>query len=126
MPNILDPNAQDRPHQKDGVTRKVYDYEYPLDMKLRPGSELHEKIKSKLLRRARDSRDKIKVKYDTWEKIDKSLTAYVPPSALDSKSRITSETPVVVPVTYSTLETLLTYLTTAFLYILDTKSLIIC
>ena len=115
MPNILDPNAQDRPHTKDGVTRKVYDYEYPLDLKLRPGSELHEKIKSKLLRRARDSRDKIKPKYDIWEKIDKSLTAYIPPNALDSKGRVTSETPIVIPVTYSTLETLLTYLTTAFL-----------
>ncbi len=114
MPNILDPNGANRPEPK-GIQGRNYPYDYPEGMDLKPGSRLHTKLVAMVMRRARDSRDKIKHKYDDWQKIDKSLTAFIPDNTLDSEGRIDSGTPVVIPVSYATLETLLTYLTSAFL-----------
>jgi hypothetical protein len=95
-----------------------YDYDYPEGVDLRPGSELHEKIKHYVLSRAIESRRFMKRRYSTWKKIDNNLTAYVP---LDDAQKKLQEkdsrkpVSVVIPVSYATLETLLTYLVASFL-----------
>ena len=93
-------------------------YEYPEGLDLRPGSTLHNKIRSLVLERARDSRQNMKTRVSQWNKIENSLTAYVPLS--ESERRIKakdSRTPVtiVVPVLYATVETILTYWVAAFM-----------
>ena len=117
MPPILHIPAE-IVHATSGYTAKDLDYKYPNNLDLRPGSELHEKIKSAVLDRAQESHDIMKRRYPDWRKIDETLTAYVKP---DDKERLVKEKDIrkpisiVVPYTYATLETLLTYLVSAFL-----------
>jgi len=98
-------------------------YTYPkidkgVELDLRPGSELHERIKNAVIRRAQDSYNIMKRKHADWNLVDQTLTAYIP---LDEKEKaLKARDPrkpvsIVVPYTYATMETLLTYLVTAFL-----------
>ncbi len=98
-------------------------YTYPktekgVELDLRPGSELHERIKQAVIRRAQDSYNIMRRKHADWNLVDQTLTAYIP---LDEKEKaLKARDPrkpvsIVVPYTYATMETLLTYLVTAFL-----------
>ncbi len=116
MPYIVsDPDSQAR--QQD-VTNVSYDYDYPGNLKLKPGSKTHTKIISEVLRRARDSYNIMSKRHSSWKEIDRTLTAYVP---LKEAERIVKEqdaqkpVSIVVPYSYATLETLLTYFTAALL-----------
>ena len=97
---------------------KTFDYKYPLELNLKPGSALHSKLVGEILSRARDSRDKMSGKYETWRKIDRNLTGYVP---LDSDEKAVKSaddrkpTSLVIPQTFAIRETLLTYLVGTFL-----------
>ena len=98
-------------------------YTYPrtekgVELNLTPGSELHERIKQTVIKRAQDSYNIMKRKHADWNLTDQTLTAYIP---LDEKEKaLKARDPrkpvsIVVPYTYATMETLLTYLVTAFL-----------
>ena len=93
-------------------------YKYPIGMNLKPGSDLHEKLKGEILVRARESRSAMSARYDSWRDIDQTLTAYIPiddyEEALQKKD---SRKPVsiVVPLSYAALETILAYQVAAFL-----------
>jgi len=92
-----------------------FNYDYPNGLNLKPGSKMHEKLKEHILRRARESQRVISRRYDSWDTIANSLRAYTTP--LDNKNikKKNKSAPVIVPVSYATLETLLTYFTSAFL-----------
>ena len=115
MPLVLNPNnATDIA----ALEQQKYDYKYPMGLNLRPGSELHEKLKEAVLTRARMSNSAMSGRFESWREIDKTLTAYIPLSEAEEKVLAKdSRKPVstVVPVSYATLETLLTYLVAAFL-----------
>jgi len=121
MPNILDPSSNQEAQGSTATNKNWSDvdhkYDYPefLGKNFKPGTKEHDKLVRKILRRARDSRDKMQVKYKKWERIDKALIAHNSDATLDGQNRIDADTPITVPVLYSTLETLLTYLTKAFL-----------
>jgi hypothetical protein len=94
-----------------------YDYDYPNNLNWKPGSELHERLKSLILQRSRESRDFMQKRYKSWRKIDKNLTSYIP--ATDAEKKIKDDDDrkpvnVVIPVSYAILETLLTYFTATF------------
>lgn len=114
MPAVLDPAGNERSM----YVSEDKGYEYPEGLNLRPDSDLHKKLVNKIYNRARESSFEMKKRYDSWRSIDHSLTAYVP---LDEAERITKQkdtrkpVSIVVPYSYATLETLLTYFTTAFL-----------
>ena len=112
-----------RGNQKAGLADVKYDYEYTklddgTELDLRPGSELHERIVRYVMDRATDSYSVMSARHPSWNLIDRTLTAYVP---LDEKERMLKSqdiripTSIVIPYSYATLETLLTYLVTAFL-----------
>lgn len=96
-------------------------YEYPKyneqRLNLVPGSELHERIKSNIVQIAQDSYDKMKRRHPYWERVDETLTTYI---ALDEEEEVVKRkdirrpVSIVVPYTYATLETLMTYLVSAF------------
>jgi len=79
---------------------------------------LHTTIVNEVVQRARASKAVIDNKVPIWNKLERSLTAYVP---LDEAERHVKATDarkpvsVVVPVSFAVLETLLTYNTSAFL-----------
>lgn len=105
-------------HASSGPKARDLNYKYPSGLDLRPGSSLHEKIKSAVLDRARESYDIIKRRHPDWKKTDETLTAYIKPDLKESELKATDPRrpiSIVVPYSYATLETLLTYLTSAFL-----------
>ena len=108
------------------AVRGKYKYDYPGGLDLRPGSTLHTFIRDQIWQRARDSYFEISKRHASWDKIARSLGAYITPTvqkAMRKKAKIKepadditlSQWPVIVPVSYATLETILTYFTAAFL-----------
>lgn len=96
--------------------KEKFDYDYPDNLNLTPKSTLHEKIKKEMLKRARDSSSEMSKRHKSWEKIEKTLTAYIPESTkTKARDKGDQTPPIIIPVSYATLETLLTYLTAAFL-----------
>lgn len=95
-----------------------YDYDYPEGLVLKPGSELHTKLVSMVMEKARGSQEVWKRRFDGWNKIDRTLTAYIEKDNAEKKlERKDDRTPttMVVPVSYATLDILLTYMVAAFL-----------
>ena len=117
--NILTPEQGN----SGGYTEKAswmkteYPYEYPRGFDIKPGSALHEKLKAKVLQRARDSFSVMQKRHPVWNKVDNMLTAYITADDLDKQ--IQSKDPkkpisIVVPYSFASLETLLTYMVAAF------------
>lgn len=115
MPPILRIPAE-RVHALAGPKRDL-GYRYPYGLDLVPGSKLHERIKNAIYERAQNSFDVMSVRHSTWKEIDETLTAYIRLS--DKEKLIKQQDPrkpvsIVVPYSYATLETLMTYLVQAF------------
>jgi hypothetical protein len=103
-----------------GASKKEYNYRerYPNGMDLSPGSADHNKILMFVLNRAREARESMEKRYDDWREIDKMLTVYIPTSEEEEKVKEIDERKpisIVVPMTFTVLDTLLTYFTAAFL-----------
>lgn len=116
MPYIVqgEPSYQgDKPDYE----KENFDYDYPHGLDLKPGSKFHNKLASKIYRRAQESRTEMSKRYPSWREMDRVLTTYIPTDdkekALKKKD---SRKPIsiVFPYTYSMLEALLTYMTMAF------------
>ena len=126
MPVILDPNKtsgrgqEDREAaQKQQLEAAHFDYDYPRNMRLKPGTEEHDALMEKVLTRARDSQRSMSRRYSEWREIDKVLRTYVPPEQMESgddeqaKTRMTKT--IIIPQSHAILETLLTYQVAAFM-----------
>ncbi len=102
----------------DKTPDKDLGYKYPKGLPLLPGSTLHKKIVTEVMNRAEDSWSVMSRRHPTWNEIDQTLTAYM---TLDEEEQTVknkdSRKPVsiVVPYSYATLETLLTYWVATFL-----------
>lgn len=94
-----------------------FDYEYPGGLDLKPGSELHNKIKTEILKRAVEASGVISNRFTAWNNIDRVLTTYV---ELDEKEKEVvsgderKPVSIVFPYSDTILETLLGYLVAAF------------
>lgn len=94
-----------------------FPYNYPRGLNLKPGSETHEMLVKEVLKRADGARAKIQNRFETWKKIDRTLTAYVPLDEHERRIKQNDErkpVSIVVPISYATRETLLTYMVAAF------------
>lgn len=102
---------------KTDYTDKEYDYDYPHGLNLKPGSDLHDKIRNKIWQRARESRNEMSKRFPSWNAIDQTLTVYI---TLDDKEKMIKDkdirkpVSIVFPYSYSVLEALLTYMSMAF------------
>ena len=94
-----------------------YGYKYPNNLDLKPGSKLHQETLGKLLSYARDSASIISKRFSKWEQIDSKLQAFIP---IDNEEReVKKKDPrkpvsIVFPYSYAILETLVSYLVSAF------------
>jgi len=94
-----------------------FDYKYPYGLDLRPDSDFHESLRTKIWARASESRRLISNRYSSWNEIDNILTVYIPLSEEEKKLKDKdSNNPVsiIFPYSYSNLEALLTYMSMAF------------
>jgi hypothetical protein len=114
MPTILDPNVSGRGFS----ANEDLGYTYPKDTDLRPASTHHQKLVKEVYSRALESSNEMSKRYASWKKVDQTLTAYI---RLDESEEIIKSkddrkpVSIVVPYSYATLETILTYFVSAFL-----------
>jgi len=97
--------------------KDLYKPLYTDGLNLTPGSKLHERLKDAVLMRARESEQEMKKRHPRWDTIDQQLRAYIPTSTYEEKLKNKdSRKPIsiVVPESYATLETFLTYMLAAF------------
>ncbi len=98
-------------------TQKI-EYTYPGGLDFGPGSQLHNYIVTALWYRLFESSTEMSKRYPAWKKIDQVLTAYVDLTESEEKVKDSNDrkpVAVVVPISYATLEVLLTYFTSVFL-----------
>jgi hypothetical protein len=114
MPTILDPNAQGRlfAYGEDAG------YDYPNKLDLRPASQEHARLTKEVYTRALESSREISKRFESWKKVDRTLTAYVKLDKDETNIKTVDDrrpVSIVVPYSYATLETILTYFVSAFL-----------
>jgi len=95
-----------------------YNYAYPRGLDLHPGHDLHDKLRDEIMVRAHMSHDAMSSRYDSWNKIDEKLTAYI--DLTEEEVNLKAQDPnkpisIVVPVSSAALEVLLGYMVAAFL-----------
>ncbi len=102
----------------DTTFNEKFDYTYPFGEDLSPTSTLHQTILQKILSRARDSRNRMQGRYNSWRNIDRTLTAFIP---LSEEERLVKEedtrkpVAVVVPYSYAAMESLVSQMVSTFL-----------
>lgn len=115
MPNIVTGSGYRNNLSFAGID---YAYEYQPDRDLTPyKSKLHRKIVDEVMQKARASHSVISNRFSSWRDIDKLLTTYVRPSDDDKEVKNADPnkpTTIIFPYSYAVLETLLTYLSSAF------------
>lgn len=115
MPRIAYGNIDSR--QSADFKDLNFDYDYPQGLNLKPGTDLHKRLVDEVMKRATDSASAMSNRFDSWNKIDETLTCYI--DLTDSEETIKakdSKKPVsiVFPHSYAILETILGYLISAF------------
>ena len=118
MPPILTPEqGGSGGYTNAGLSVTNLSYRYPFNIDLRPNSVAHNKIKTEILNRARESYDIMSKRHTSWNQIDDMLEAYIKPDdyekALKHKDA-RKPISIVVPHSFAVLETILTYLVMAF------------
>ena len=110
--------------QKAGSAKLQEDlgYEYPEELDLRPSSDLHQHIIDEVSRRAQTSRRVMSRYKERWRDIDDVLRVYMPedkanPSSKTNKKKHRDKdyADLIIPESYATMETILTYYMTAFM-----------
>lgn len=112
------------------VTSADHGYKYPNNLKLKPGSKLHDKLKTAIMQRALLSASTMTNRHPSWKRIDEVLTTYVKPTKanatdnnkISARSRqhkinarqSSKDLEIVFPYSYTILETLLSYLFATF------------
>lgn len=115
MPYIV--HGEPSSWKEDIYSRENFDYEYPYDLDLKPDSDFHKKLRSRIWQRAQESRNEISKRFNSWREIDRTLTTYIPLKDYEEqlkKKDASKPVSIVFPYSYSMLEALITYLTMAF------------
>lgn len=116
MPFIVDSGEWNR--DPSIFDRENFDYKYPLNLNLKPGSELHDNIVKRIMSYARKSAMSIAERHPIWHDMDDKLTGYIPLTKEEEKiKKEDSRKPIsiVFPYTYAILETLMSYMMSAFI-----------
>ena len=115
MPYII--QGEPSTWKESNYKNKEYSYSYPNNLDLKPDSDFHTALRNKIWQRARESRNEIQKRFDSWRNVDRTLTAYIPLKDYEEgiqKEDSSKPVSIVFPYTYSMLEALLTYFSMAF------------
>jgi hypothetical protein len=97
--------------------RENFNYNYPLGLNLKPGSDLHDDIVRRILQYSRKSAMVISERHPIWHDMDDKLTGYIPLTKEEEKIKredVRKPISIVFPYTYAILETLMSYMMSAF------------
>ena len=114
MPIIIDPRLK---RNNDALRDVKHNYDYPDGLDLRPGHPFHDELRDKILRYAHDSANVISSRFDSWNKIDETLTTYIDTDAAEEEIKDEDHrkpVSIIYPYSYAILETILSYLLSAF------------
>ncbi len=95
-----------------------FKYDYINNLDLRPGKKLHDDIVKKVMDRAIEAHTAISNRFPSWNKIDRTRTAYVEPDEYEKavkKSDDRKPVSLSIPISFATEEAILTYLVSVFL-----------
>lgn len=95
-----------------------YEYKYQDGLDLRPDSRLHQRIVENILKRVRVSFEKMSPRRESWQEVDRTLTAYIPTTDAERLIKERDErmpVSIVFPHSYSILETLTAFMDGLFL-----------
>lgn len=115
MPYII--RGEPSTWKDDIYVKDKYEYDYPYGLDLRPESDLHRDLRTKIWARARESRNEMSKRFSSWNEIDRVNTTYIPLKDVEKQLKekdTTKPVSIVFPYSYSMLESLLTYLSMAF------------
>ena len=116
MPYIV--SSPDSPTKELGsFDNRDFNYAYPNDLDLKPGSDTHQRILGRVLRYGQASAAVIRGRHRSWEDIDEKLTAYIPTTQKEREIKDKDRRKpisIVFPYSYAILETLISYLVAAF------------
>lgn len=122
MPITLSGNQSQAQKAGTSILSKDLGYEYPEGLDLRPGSDLHQRILDKVLQRAEASRRVMSRYKDRWRDIDDVLRVYMPEDQSRESSRTNRKkskdknyADLIIPESYATMETILTYYMATFM-----------
>jgi hypothetical protein len=97
---------------------KDHEYLYPVGLDLKPGSTQHADLLSKIMERARASKNVMSSRYTAWKQVDETLDGYIQADVAEQAVRSKdSRKPIsiVVPASFAMLEVILSYMVAAFL-----------
>ena len=130
MPVNLDPNRNGLKETNEPSLESVNydgDYDYPDRKDYSPGSDLHDRLVEEVMDRANESFRYMSQHHDDWREVDDVLRSYVRPERKKRRRKSGSDDDkkgsekerrykeLVMPYSFANMETLLTYMTTAFL-----------
>ena len=118
MPRIIYGSQNTESKGKPDWNNLNFDYSYPRDLKLKPGTKLHDDLVQKVMERATESYDIVSSRHSSWNEIDRVLTAYAIVDDYEEKIQEEDErkpVSIIFPYSYAILETLISYLVTAFI-----------
>ena len=114
MPNIVHGNTStDLQNLYSNVS-----YNYAEGINLAPNSKLHKRIIDLVVRMADDSYAQMSKRHTTWNDIDNTLKVYIPADDVEKRVKFKDKrrpTSIVVPYSYATIETIMSYLTKGLL-----------
>ena len=118
MPNVVQGALSQEIEGIRDVPKGEYTDRYPDGMNLHPDSEEHRKLLNLVLQKAKVGHEHVQKRYPQWEQIDNSLSAFIDLS--ESEEDLKAKDPrkpvsMVIPLSYATLESLLTFFTSVFL-----------
>ena len=99
--------------REEALSLQTYEYQYPGDLNLKPGSDEHGKLLSRLLELIQTGRTPIQDKRDKWETIDQSMNAFVTLDDEETEDRLKDNrlpSRIVIPTSFAIEDTILSYL----------------
>lgn len=122
MPITLQGNTDQGRQASNPILQEDLNYDYPEDLNLLPSSDLHKKIIKEVTDRAQTSHRIMSRYKERWRDIDDVLRVYMPEDQSNQnsktnrkKSQTESYSDLIIPESYATMETILTYYMTAFM-----------
>lgn len=106
------------PTFRENLKEADFDYKYPEGLDLRPGSELHDRLRDEVFSRTREAHNEMTKRYDVWRRTDNTLRVYIRQDAAEKNLKNQDErkpTSIVIPISTAILETILTQLVGIFL-----------